>query len=452
MSKLKIKISPHFAEEKKYIIDVLFSEFLGLTYNIKMSAGTRHYEIQLHNGNKLIIEDHFFNKISNDTYLKGKNIPQTVRYETNQLLIENDLPVAFGNNTVKIENSGIKCGIDIFAFCFFMLTRWEEFVIKERDLHQRFPGELSLAYKHNFLDRPVVNEYTELLWNLLVNLGIDQKRREKIFRIIITHDVDYILKWINFRKFMRSIVGDLILRKSIFLALKNFNKYLQFKKNDFLDPFDTFNYLMTKSEEIGERSYFFFMSGGQTKFDNNYHIEHPKVNEIIREIKTRGHFIGIHPSYNAMDNRDILKSELDKLCEIANQAINFGRQHYLRSNIPLTWQVWEDCNMKWDSSLHYAGYHGFRTGCCYPYSVFNFLTKKKLNLVEKPLLLMDANFLEYKNLEQLKTKIFSQIETVKKFNGEYVILWHNSSLNTFEWKNLRSLYEDILANTAPNNN
>lgn len=448
MGKLKIKISPRFAEEKKYIIDVLFSEFLGLTYDIEMSAGTQHYEIQLHNGNNLIIEDHFFNKIKNDTYLKEENIPQTVCFARNQLLNANDLPIAYGNNSLKIEKKRIQCGTDIFAFCFFMLTRWEEYVIKKRDSHQRFPGELSLAYRKKFLDRPVVNEYTEFLWNLLAHLGINQSKKGALFKLYITHDVDFILKWIDFGKFIRSILGDLILRKSIFLAFNNVKKYHSFKKKRLSDPFDTFDYLMTKSEEIGEKSYFFFMSGGRTKFDNHYPIEHPRVLEVINEIEARGHFIGIHPSYNAAEDSDLLRREIEKLGAIANQAIHFGRQHYLRTMVPVTWQVWEDCHMKWDSSLYYTGHHGFRAGCCYPYSVYNFLTRKKLNLVEKPLLLMDVNLLKYKNFKRLKRKIFSQIETVKKFNGEYILLWHNSNLNTFEWKKFRALYEDILANIA----
>ena len=74
----------------------------------------------------------------------------------------------------------IECGIDIFASSFFMLTRWEEYVNKIRDMHNRFPAYASLACKNNFLDRPIVNEYVEMLWNMLKFLGCKQEKKKRI--------------------------------------------------------------------------------------------------------------------------------------------------------------------------------------------------------------------------------------------------------------------------------
>jgi hypothetical protein len=56
---IKIYIPNNNINERKYIIDILFGEFLGLEYIIEI--GSQNYEIILEkNGNKLIIEDHFF--------------------------------------------------------------------------------------------------------------------------------------------------------------------------------------------------------------------------------------------------------------------------------------------------------------------------------------------------------------------------------------------------------
>ena len=55
---IKIKIPNNNLNERKYIIDVLFGEFLGLEYEIKVE-NRKDYEIVLENGNTIIFEDSF---------------------------------------------------------------------------------------------------------------------------------------------------------------------------------------------------------------------------------------------------------------------------------------------------------------------------------------------------------------------------------------------------------
>ena len=45
-----------------------------------------------------------------------------------------------------------------------MLSRYEEAVLLDRDDHDRFPATASIAYKTGFLDRPIIDEYVEILW------------------------------------------------------------------------------------------------------------------------------------------------------------------------------------------------------------------------------------------------------------------------------------------------
>lgn len=49
--------------------------------------------------------------------------------------------------------------IDLFASCFFMLSRWEEYVINKKDIHHTFSGLSSLAYRKGFLEKPIVNQF-----------------------------------------------------------------------------------------------------------------------------------------------------------------------------------------------------------------------------------------------------------------------------------------------------
>jgi len=438
---IKINIPNNFLPERKYIISIIFGEFLGFKYVIDVNNNTKNYDIILENGKKIIIKDSFFFNFENGLdYLDRKNIPVKIKFLKNQFIVEKDIPVIYGNDEFKIEENGITYGIDIFAASFFMLTRWEEYVNKTRDLHNRFPATASLAYRYDFLNRPIVNEYVEMLWNMLKYLGCNQKRKEKKYELVLTHDVDNIFKWKNFGLFVINIAGDIIKRKNVSLALENIRQY--FGSN----PYDMFDFLMDLSEKRGIKSHFFFMSGGISNFDNNYSINQPFVKKIRKKIKNRGHFMGFHPSYNAYNDQKQWEKEYSNLSKEVSQKVKVGRQHFLRFEIPKTWQIWEDNNMKWDSTLTYPEKEGFRCGTCYEYSVFNILTRKKLKLKEMPLTVMEVTMVGYQNLTPkiMKKKIIKLINKVKKYNGKFVLLWHNSNFNTECWKKYQSVYEEIL--------
>lgn len=103
----------------------------------------------------------------------------------------------------------------------------------------------------------------------------------------------------NFGLFIRNIASDIIKRKNASLALENIRQYFGNNPN----PYDMFDFLMDLSEKKGMKSHFFFMSGGTSKFDNNFSINQPFVKKIREKIRSRGHLIGFHPSYNSYNNQ-----------------------------------------------------------------------------------------------------------------------------------------------------
>ena len=410
---IKINIPNNNINERKYIIDIIFNEFLGLEYSPQL--GSQDYKIELENKKVLTIKDTFFNKYPKDLeYLRLENIPN------------------------KIEE------LDIFSASFFMLTRWEEYVNKNRDTHNRFPAYESLAYKQGFLDRPIVNEYVEWLKQELLKLDNSLKFKEREFELILTHDVDVTYKYSSLLKGGKEIVGDIIKRKNPILALKNLSTkvltHLKLEK----DPFDTYNYLMNISEQTGVKSYFFLHSSSSAKQDIN---NDKYLKQIAKNILAKGHYLGYHPSYDAYNNFKLFVSDKEKIENKIGKKLTFGRAHFLRFEVPTTWQIWEDAGMEWNSTLSYADKEGFRCGVCYEYSVFNILTRKKLQLKERPLVVMEGSFATYQSNikpEEMESKITQLVNEVKKYNGEFVFLWHNSSFNTAMWKKYQAIYEKVI--------
>ncbi len=440
-------------EERAYVIDIIVGEFLGLTYLLEPSSDVTDYHLLLNNGNEIIIRDRFFSKFQkNLSYLLYENLPQKVIYIENPCLAEKDLPIIYGTTELEMNNrsggsSQITCGIDLFASSFLMLTRWEEYVSPVKDHMGRFSAKNSIAHRFGFLNRPVVNEYTEFLWNMLIALGLDQSRKTRVFTPYLTHDVDYILKWYNLGSFLRAVVGDLVKRKSLKALIRDTQSFIRTRLMHAKDPFDTFDRLMSMSEQHGLKSYFFMMSVDSKKQRYHYRLSHPFVRNLLDDIEKRGHFIGIHPDLNTYKNKEKWRSELERLRSHSNSRVSFGRQHYLQFEAPATWQIWEEMGMEWDSSVSYDEAPGFRTGSCYSFSVFNFLTRKKLSLKERSLIIMDKALVmqsDQKNRDQMD--IFSRdlVDRVKFYEGEFVFLWHNSSFNVPEWKPFETIYSNIL--------
>ena len=96
----------------------------------------------------------------------------------------------------------------------------------------------------------------------------------------------------------------------------------------------------------------------------------------------------------------------------------------------MTWQAYEFAGLNMDSTLTFAGHVGFRCGVCYPYTVYDVVNRKPLNVKEMPLIVMDGTLFEYMRLSQDEAlevcKKLSQ--RCRRYNGDFVFLWHNTML------------------------
>jgi len=431
---LKITIPNNNINERSYILDILFNQFLNINYEIVVSNGDKKdYTIDIGDKKSIIIKDSFFSLYTKELeYLQINAIPKKVIYFEHSLLVEKNIPILFGKDKIEIKENQIISHIDIFATIFFMLTRWEEYVVKDRDEHNRFSHTATLAYKEGFLNRPIVNEYIELFWNILLKLDFKEKRKLKKFSMLLTHDIDEMERYPNFKKVIMRMGGDIFYKKSLYLPFKTLYDYILVSMNIRKDPYNSFDEIMNIGDSFDIKSHFFFMSGGKTKYDNRYDINNPKVKKSIEKIKKRGHFIGLHPSYNAYNEPEQFKKEKETIDRINGTPVISGREHYLRFEIPTTWQLWEDNGFEWCSNLAYPKIDGFRTGCCYPYTPFNILTRKKLNIKERPLIMMEVTFAQVsKDIEEFDIMIDYYLNIIKKYNGEFVLLLHNNSFISY---------------------
>jgi peptidoglycan/xylan/chitin deacetylase (PgdA/CDA1 family) len=440
---LTIETKSEFVAEKEYCCHVLFREMLGIEYRLVWTQAP-HYTIRVPDGGILIVEDHFFQQIPDGNYLQKKYLPKKAdpfTYEGLEVRVLYGEPAVIQQVVEALPE--IRCGVDFFASTYFMLTRWEEYVLPDRDEHGRFPARSSTSFRFQCLDRPIVNEWADLLFLLLGQLGWRQTRPERKFCVSVSCDVDHPrLWWSTFGRF-KTLMASILRRKNPQEAtywLRHF-----FFRSD--DPYDVFDEWLDIFERFGVRAQFNFLGTRVRSSDCYYPLQHPFVRETIRKIADRGHGIGFHPSYESYDQPELFQSELDSIRQVSPVPVRTGRQHYLRFSAPETWRVWESAGMDWDSTAGYSEIEGFRCGICHDFPVFDFIERKMLHLREKPLIAMDVTLAHYQRYSSVEAteQLLKLRRQVEKHQGEFVLLWHNSSWNTYFWAPWKEVFLRFIA-------
>lgn len=452
--------------ERSYIYDVVFGEFLGLSYT---AIAEERHDVSVSSKEvpgTLTIADVLL-QIPDENWLQPDSLPTLPlsKIEMAPELIETsdvtsqDVPVLYGkplktDRFLAVERHSIDVGIDLFGAIFFMLTRYEEASPAQLDQHDRFPASASLSVRANLIERPVVNEYAEILWACLKHLFPVLVRKQRKYSVALTHDVDRIFdtrgrSWLDVA---RNAVGDVTRRKDLILASTRIRSKFKSGQDDFRrEPSNTFDFIMDCSENHNAHSSFFFIPHrGTDGLDGDYDIDTPWVRSLLRQIVARGHQLGLHGSYHSYRDSQQLAAEFSKLKKIAReegatQDSWGGRQHYLRWKVPETWQGWSDAGLDFDSTLTFPEVCGFRSGTCWEYPVFNLQTRKSLALRERPLIVMETSLFSecYMNLTQQAA--FHTIEKLssicRQFDGQFTLLWHNDNLAL---QNQKHFYRDVL--------
>lgn len=347
--------------------------------------------------------------------------PQWVKNEWGP---EEDIIVLYGEGTgvdTQDESSikGLRCDIAMSAF--YLLSRVEEIGAEERHLvdeHGRFKSTSSLAYQLGFLDRPIVNEYAEMIVRMFAILGVQLPCKRQGAKMLYTHDVDIL----THEPIIKAMAGDLLKRHDVISAIKRL-------RNLFCDEYDTFDALMNLSEERGQKAIFNIMG---THYDYrkskslNY-LGKSAFKKMVNKIEVRGHELGFHPGYHTMEDEEQWKREKDIVEKRLGRQLTEGRQHYLRVSVPRTLEIWEDNHMVKDSSLGYADKTGFRCGTGCMYHPYDFRNERAMQLIEQPLVVMDATMDRYERLseEEKKERIMKYDSLSKKYDMPITLLYHN---------------------------
>lgn len=357
---------------------------------------------------------------------------------------------------IEVNESEATLHYDILGLTYWMLTRQEEVARTDLDNHQRFPATSSHAFKNGYLERPIVDEWLNILGQVIQKVWPRIELKKHQFTVKVSHDVDNpsLYGFKSWPTIGRMMAGHLLKRRDLNAFFKA--PYVKLATRSQLhsgDPCNTFDWLMDVSEANNLKSAFYFICGGDHDKDADYQPEHPVIRNLMRRIHERGHEIGLHPSYGTFEQPELIKQEADRLKRICDeesieQKQWGGRMHYLRWKQPVTMRAWADAGMTYDSTLGYADRPGFRCGTCHEYPAFDPVLQKQLNLRIRPLVVMECTVIgdSYLGLgvtESAEEKMRLLKRRCQAVDGIFVLLWHNSY---FKEASLCNMYMNLIGN------
>lgn len=345
---------------------------------------------------------------------------------------------------------------DLLSLTYWMLSRHEEVGRGDLDPHGRFPAEASHAFRHGYLERPIVDEWWYVLRRVIETLWPGLPIRQPQYSLQLSHDVDTPARYglISGGRLLRNMAVDLLRerqrnRQALFKAPAIWRGSSQ--RIDERDPFNTFDWIMDKSEQAGLRNAFYFLCGRtDPRRDGLYEPDHPAIVALMQRIHRRGHEIGLHPSYNTYLDAHGLKKEARRLFHICttagiHQSLYGVRMHYLRWQTPDTMRGLDDAGLAYDTTLGYAKHPGFRCGTCHEYQAFDPVFLQALPLRLRPLIVMESTVItgmRPKDTAAAEARLLRLMDACHRVDGQFTLLWHNTML---EHAHQRRVYERVLS-------
>ncbi len=407
----------------KYTFNLIFKSVLGIDCELTTNADSfKQFE-----GAKI-------------SYTK-KPVGDELFFQSNNLLFETGikkeaLTISFPKN----ENDLF---VDFFALAFFLTTRYEEYLPFNGDKYGRFSAKKSLAYKNNFLQKPIVSIWAKKIQKMISEHYPNFIFPEKKYSYTPTIDIDNAYAYLG-KSFARTLGG--FARAIAKSDWDDFGK----RKNVLLkkekDPYDTYDFQMEIHKKYRLKPVYFLLMGDWDTNDKNLPHTNQQMQALIKNISQNAE-TGIHPSFASNQYSEKIKIEKERLEIIRNSPITKSRQHFLMLRFPQTYQNLVASGITDDYTMGFADEIGFRSGTCTPYKWYDLEKEEETNLTLHPFAVMDGTLNNYLKLSPEKAieKIKLIVAEIKNVNGEFISIWHNETLGDWrDWKGWKNIYEEMI--------
>lgn len=335
----------------------------------------------------------------------------------------------WGEIKAFFKNSEGDLPFDLFAASFYLISRYEEYLLHNLDAYGRYAHENSLAFKEGFLHLPLVNlwlnKFRQVLQKQFSSLIFENPQ----FSFLPTYDIDIAWSYLN-KGLTRNLAGFLkSMINSEWAAVKERMEVLFGKQKD---PFDSYLWLDELHSKYDLHPLYFFLLAKQNKdYDKNILPSNNALQNLVKASNDR-YLTGIHPSWQSSDRPGSLKEEIETLKALTGKEVFRSRQHYIRLTLPATYRSLIKMGITEDYSMGYGSINGFRASYCLPFKWYDLQKEETTTLNIFPFCFMDANsFYEQQyTTHQVHMELNHYYKVTREANGLLVTIWHNHFLGT----------------------
>lgn len=290
-----------------------------------------------------------------------------------------------------------------------LYTRKEEYVSRNRDRYDRFLYSMS---RHRDVFEPRASQK-------LIEKGYSCEYPEaQPFALCLTHDIDIVYESFLAKGFeiLRAV------KHGAYRHAAGIVPQLSSKRR----PWCNFDEIAAIEEAFGASSTYFFQAVKDGSQEHTYTVD--DLEQDICVLVDRGHDIGLHGGCEAYRDMETLLGEKRHLERVLNRTVSGYRNHFLKFQVPTTWDLLERAGFTYDTTLGYPDCIGFRNGMCHPFRPYDLVADREMTILEIPLAVMDLTLFSSMrlNMEQAWNHIERLINTVEQNHGVFTILWHNT--------------------------
>ena len=354
---------------------------------------------------------------------------------------QQEITVQTLNNLSVFFTTKCPLGFDLPAAVFYLISRYEEYYPFTPDKYGRYPHQDSLAYKGEFLQRPLVDEWVILFVNRLLDSFPSLEIKTPDFELIPTYDIDIAWSYLH-KGWFRNIGGAL---KNPDTSLERVRVLTGAQK----DPFDCYDELDAWHEKMNRKPIYFFPVGTKrTSLDKHISPYNSSYQKLIRRIAQKAD-VGLHPSMYSNEHPASLSNEKKILEDIIGKPIHQSRQHYLWFKLPVTYRTLINTGITDDYSMGYGTINGFRASTSRSFLWYDLRNEQMTSLRIHPLAWMDANSCYEQRLkpEEAADELIYYHQIIQKVKGTFIAVSHNHLLGKqIIWKGWGEYYQKMLSN------
>jgi len=425
--------TPQITQRVKYIFQLFFDSLIRTPYNITTDEAVfRDY-----NGPKLNYSTTDFPGVKLQVIPSRLLVENDIRHQNLYVSRWNQLDIFYATDKGSLP-------FDIFSATFYLVSRYEEYLLKKSDEHKRFPHKNSLAHKNYFLDRPLVNLWAEELKKIILTEYPAISFSENKYSFIPTIDIDVAYAhlgrniFVTIGSYLKALsrlqIKTLIEKKLVLLRLKK-------------DPYDTFSYQESIFKKYNLHPIYFFLAAGKrSSYDKNIPPGSKRFKRLVKKLSSYAE-IAIHPSYRSKSDPKIVAEEIKMVEQNISKKITCSRQHFLKLSLPDTYRCLAELGITDDYSMAYAGTVGFRASICTPFFFYDLKAENVLPVKVHSSSIMDGTMKDYLTLSRADSiaVIRELVSKIKSVNGEFIPIWHNHSINNQgRWEGWRTIFEFMM--------